>query len=119
MIHHSLSGFKPFRFFGAALCKMGSILSTSSDAATSKKKNHDVYDATSRSVELPLHTIPSSLILADESQQYDESQNRVERDEIDFAAKGCASSHGFVLKDFFSAAECEALVAATEGSCFK
>ena len=86
-----------------------------------KNKKHNVYDATSRSVELALHTIPTSLIAAEEAQQYDESQNRVTRNDIDFAGKDCDTSRGFVLKNFLSAAECEALVAATEGSsqnCF-
>jgi hypothetical protein len=94
---------------------------TSSALQEQENKKHDVYDATSRSVELPLHTIPTSLIAAEEAQQYDESQSRVTRNDIDFAGKGCATSRGFVLKNFLSAAECEALVAATEGSsqsCF-
>lgn len=83
-------------------------------SAGSGSADHNVYDATSRSVVLPLHSIPASLVRVDDQEQFASSQRLAQRHEIDFAGKGCPESRGFVLSQLFSMEECDALVRATE-----
>jgi hypothetical protein len=70
---------------------------------------HQVYDATSRSVQLD--DVPTSL-LGDESDQYQYGKDSVSRKDIDFAKIG-VKSRGFVLQNLLSAAECATLIQAT------
>lgn len=81
-----------------------------------KALDHNVYDAASRGVLLPLHTIPHSLVLTEEQTQFEESKTRVKREDINFAGKKCAESRGWILRELFTADECDALVQATEST---
>lgn len=73
---------------------------------------HDVYDATSRAVELK--DVAASL-LGPESEQYDVSEKNTHRRDLNFGITG-SKSRGFVLDSIFSEGECANIIAGLHGA---